>query len=101
MEEIIWSSGEKYHKSSKKEKPLLDSENNIIQNIPLRGEILSKKNDRENELKNELKKEEIMERCMTVQAFQNPFLNKNFSSVLSDQETFLRPKNSNFINKEK
>lgn len=88
MEEIVWSNGEKYQKSNKDQKPILNSNNEIIHNIASRGEYA---------LKNELKREEIMERCMSVQTFQNPFLSKDFNDVLLDQETYLKPLNSNYI----
>jgi hypothetical protein len=97
MEEIVWSTGEKYQKSNKDQKPILNSNNEIIHNVASRGEYVLKKSDRENELKNELKREEIMERCMTVQTFQNPFLSKDFNQVLLDQEKYLKPLNSNYI----
>ena len=100
MEVIVWSTGEKYNKSNKTQKPILNSKNEIIHNVIYRGEHISKKTDRENELKNELKREEIMERCMTAQSFQNPFLNKNFNYVLSDQQKYLIPQNSNHEDKD-
>ena len=99
MEIIVWSTGEKYNKSNKTQKPILNSENEIIHNVIYRGEHIITKTDRENELKNELKREEIMERCMTAQSFQNPFLNKNFNEVLSDQQKYLIPQNSNYEDK--
>lgn len=99
MEVIIWSTGEKYNKSNKSQKPILNSENEIIHNVIYRGEHIIKKTDRENELKNEVKREEIMERCMTAHSFQNPFLNKNFKDVLSDQQNYLIPQNSNYEDK--
>ncbi len=36
-----------------------------------------------------------MERCMTAQTYQNPFLQKSFNDVLLDQEKYLIPQNSN------
>ena len=95
MEVVIWSTGEKYNKSNKNEKPILNSNDEIIHNVIYRGEHIGKKTDRENELKNELKREEIMERCMTTQTYQNPFLYKNFNDVILDQEKYLIPQNSN------
>lgn len=95
MEVVVWSTGEKYNKSTKNQKPILNSNNEIIHNLIYRGEYILKKNDRENELKNELKREEIMERCMTAQTYQNPFLQKSFNDVLLDQEKYLIPQNSN------
>ena len=90
MEVIIWSTGEKYEKSNKSEKPLLDSKNDIIMNIPYSGEYNLKKDDKINEQK----RDEIMERAMISQTYQNPFLHKKFTDVLSDQEKYLIPQNS-------
>jgi len=91
MEVIVWRSGEKYEKSNKNEKPLLDSNNEIIHNVAIRGEYTTKKKNRVNTEK----LEEIMGRRMISQRCQNPFLTKDFSDVLSDQERFLIPQNSN------
>ena len=96
MEEIVWSNGEKYEKSDKNKKPLLNSDNEIIHNIALRGEYILKKNDKINEKK----RDEIMERNMLSQTYQNPFLSKDFIDVLSDQEKFLTPQNSLSVNKD-
>jgi hypothetical protein len=95
MEIKTWSNGETYKQSNKNDKPVLNSENEIIHNIAYRGAYNIKKNDKINEQK----RDEIMERRMSVQTFQNPFLHKNFSDVLCDQEKYLIPQNS-LINKE-
>jgi len=90
MESKIWTNGESYKQSTKKDKPLLNANNEIIHNIAYRGEYNIKKNDKINEEK----RDEIMERQMTIQTFQNPFLHKNLVDVLSDQEKYLIPQNS-------
>jgi len=90
MEEIEWSTGEKYKKSNKDDKPILNSKNEIIHNIVYRGEYNIKKNDKINEQKSD----EMMNRQMLTQTFQNPFLHKSFKDVLADQEKFLKPQNS-------
>ena len=95
METIVWSSGEKYEKSQKIQKPLLNSNNEIITNVPYRGEYTIRRKDRTNEKR----ESEIVEREMLVQTYQNPFFNKNYNEVLSDQEKYLKPQNSS-INKE-
>lgn len=95
MEIKTWSDGEAYKQSNKNDKPVLNSENKIIQNIAYRGAYNIKKNDKINEQK----RDEIMERRMSVQTFQNPFLHKSFSDVLYDQEKYLIPQNS-LIDKE-
>ena len=90
MENIVWSSGEKYEKTSKNDKPLLNDKNEIIHNIPNRSEYNIRKKERENEGRIN----EIMERQMLIQTCQNPFLNKDFTEVLTDQEKYLIPQNS-------
>ena len=90
MEVIVWSNGEKYEKSKKEQKPLLNDKNEIIHNVAFRGEYTIRKKDRINEQK----RDEIMERSMLTQTYQNPFLYKDFNDVISDQEKYLMPKNS-------
>ena len=95
MEVIIWNSGDKYEKTKKGLKPLLNANNEIIHNVPCRGEYNIRKKDKTNEQR----RDEIMDRSMLIQTRQNPFLTKNFNDVLSDQEKYLIPKNS-LINKD-
>ena len=90
METKVWTSGDKFERTKKEDKPLLNSKNEIIRNVPCRSEYTIRKKDRTNE-KRAL---EIMEREMLVQTYQNPFFNKNYNDVLSDQETYLKPQNS-------
>ena len=86
MEEVVvWRSGEKSEKTPKSQKPILNDKNEIINNIPIRGEY----NDRKKAIINERRAEEIMGRKMAVQTYQNPFLNKTFEDVLADQEKYL------------
>ena len=77
------------------ETPLVNDKNEIIHNIPSRGEYTIRKKDTDNEQR----RDEIMERQMLIQTCQNPFLHKNFDEVLSDQEKYLIPQNS-LINKD-
>ena len=84
-EQIIWRSGEKSEKTPKSQKPILNDKNEIINNIPVRGEY----NDRKKTIINEQRIEEIMGRKMSVQTYQNPFFNKKFEDVLADQEKYL------------
>jgi ribosome recycling factor len=95
MEVKVWSTGEPYKQSTKNQKPLLNSKNEIIHNVAYRGEYNIKKNDKINEIK----RDEIMDRRMSIQTFQNPFLHKSYNDVLADQEKYLMPHNS-LINKE-
>jgi len=39
-----------------------------------------------------------MDRQMFAQTCQNPFLNKNYTDVLSDQDKFMKPQNSSIQN---
>jgi hypothetical protein len=94
MEEIVWSSGEKCEKTKKKNKPLLNDKNEIIHNIPYRSEYNIRKN---NKLDGK-RASEIMDRQMFAQTCQNPFLNKNYTDVLSDQDKFMKPQNSSIQN---
>lgn len=100
MEIISWTSGEKeeYKKSSKNDKPILNSDNEIIHNIIYRGEQINKKKEIENNYLTNKKKQELLDRSMIPQTYINPFLNKNYNDVLSDQEKFLIPKNSSISN---
>jgi hypothetical protein len=90
MEVIVWTHGEKCEKTPKDQKPLLNAKNELIQNVPYRGEYNIRKNDRFNEDR----ENEIMKRRMVPQTCQNPFLSKDFNAVIADQAKFLIPKNS-------
>jgi len=90
MEVKVWSDGTAYKKSTKDQKPLLNSKNEIINNVAYRGEYNIKKTNKINEEKSE----EMMNRQMLTQTFQNPFLHKSFKDVLADQEKYLKPQNS-------
>jgi hypothetical protein len=90
MSVIIWTSGEKFVRTKKEDKPILNEKNEIINNIPLRGET-TRRGDKINPEKYQ---KFVDERPMIVQTYQNPFLSKNFTDVINDQEKFLIPKNS-------
>jgi|TARA_Y100000816_G_C25932951_1_gene486536 hypothetical protein len=95
MQVIRWSNGEEYKWSKKEDKPILNSNNEIIKNLTIRSEQpIQKKKDKEYFFK----KAELESREMMVQTYVNPFLNKKFREVVEDQEKFLRPKNSLFDN---
>ena len=68
--------------------------NEIIHNIPYRSEYNIRKN---NKLDGK-RASEIMDRQMFAQTCQNPFLNKNYTDVLSDQDKFMKPQNSSIQN---
>ncbi len=90
MEVIVWRSGEKCQKSHKNQKPLFNSDNKIIDNIPQRAETVTRKNDRINEEKYQ----ELRDRPMLVQTYMNPFMSRDFNDVIGDQEKYLKPQNS-------
>tara|TARA_A100001011_G_scaffold183465_1_gene192347 strand:+ start:39 stop:329 length:291 start_codon:yes stop_codon:yes gene_type:complete len=90
MQQIIWTHGEKFNKTKKDNKPILNSKNEIVNNIPLRGET-TRNRDKLQQDKLELF---VQERPMLVQTYQNPFLTKDFTDVINDQEKFLIPKDS-------
>lgn len=87
IEEKKWSNGEKYEKSYKNQKPIFNSNNEIIDNV-IENKINSSK-------RNEIYNEKIQNRELITHTYQNPFLSKNYVDVLDDQTNFLIPKNSN------
>jgi hypothetical protein len=96
MEELVWSRGEKYEKSSKKDNPNLQvkrenteliNENNISDN---NNEIFRINNKREEA------NHKLSERHLVGQLNQNPFMiNNDYIKDLDIQQSFLMPKNSN------
>jgi hypothetical protein len=90
MQQIVWSHGEKFNKTNKDNKPILNSKNEIVNNIPLRGETTRNRD----KLKQDKLETFVQERPMLVQTYQNPFLTKDFTDVINDQEKFLIPKDS-------
>jgi hypothetical protein len=82
-----WSNGEKYEKSYKNQKPILNSKNQIIDNV-IENKINTLK-------KYEINNNKIQNRELISHCYQNPFLNKNYIDVLDVQTNFLIPKNSN------
>ena len=87
LEEKKWSNGEKYEKSYKNQKPIFNSNNEIIDNV-IENKINSSK-------RNEIYNEKLQNRELITHTYQNPFLSKNYVDVLDDQTNFLIPKNSN------
>lgn len=86
----MWSDGEKFEKTKKEHKPILNKDNEIIKNIPLRGENTRNRD----KIHPEKYQEFVDKRPMIVQTYQNPYLMKNFNEVIDDQEKFLIPKDS-------
>ena len=86
----MWTDGEKFQKTKKENKPILNKENEIIKNIPLRGENTRNRD----KIHPERYQEFVEKRPMLVQTYQNPYLMKNFNEVIDDQQKFLIPKDS-------
>lgn len=97
MEIIKWSTGEEYKTSTKNDKPILNSNNEIIHNVLYRSEYTKKKDSEVYDFLQE-KKNEILNRNRVIQTYINPFLNRDIKDVITDQETFLKPQNSSIIN---
>ena len=105
MEELVWSTGEKYEKSSKKDNPHLSAkrentelnnnvdnngDNNGHNNGHLNNEIFRINNKREEA------NHKLSERHLIGQLNQNPFMiNNDYIKDLDIQQSFLIPKNSN------
>ena len=87
VKEKKWTNGEKYEKSYKNQKPIFNSNNEIIDNV-IENKINSSK-------RNEIYNEKLQNRELITHTYQNPFLSKNYVDVLDDQTNFLIPKNSN------
>ena len=87
LKEKKWTNGEKCERSYKNQKPIINNNNEIIDNV-LHYKINSMK-------KNEYYNEKLQERELISHTYKNPFLKKNFLDVLDDQTNFLIPKNSN------
>ena len=107
MEELVWSTGEKYEKSLKKDNPHLsvanekknvdnnnnnniNIDNNIDNNNIINSEIFRINNKREEA------NHKLSERHLIGQLNQNPFMiNNDYIKDLDIQQSFLIPKNSN------
>lgn len=94
MEIITWERGEKSQTSSKSDKPILNVDKAIVPNLINNSQYFLRRDQKYNEQKNS----EINERYLIRRTYQNPFLeNKEYVSVIKDQQDFLTPLNSNFI----
>lgn len=110
MEELVWTTGEKYEKSSKNDNPNLrvmrenigltntdltntdlnDNINDINSDININNEIFRINNKREEA------NHKLSERYLVGQLNQNPFMiNNDYIKDLDIQQSFLIPKNSN------
>jgi hypothetical protein len=101
MEELVWSTGEKYEKSSKEDNPNLKVKREIVElndnnghnnngDINMNNEIFRINNKREEA------NHKLSERHLVGQLNQNPFMiNNDYIKDLDIQQSFLIPKNSN------
>jgi len=108
MEQFKWSKGEKYEQSFKHDKEKYDNNNNNNNNNkpnntdynkmkPLLFEDISETTCMRVSNKREDANTKLIERSMIENVNQNPFLtNNNYINDLHVQDTFLKPKNSNF-----
>tara|TARA_Y100001980_G_C14473824_1_gene253508 strand:+ start:290 stop:580 length:291 start_codon:yes stop_codon:yes gene_type:complete len=95
MQRVNWSKNEEYKQSKKNDKPITNSNNEIIHNVLYRGEQINKKKILEETIENNNKIKELNNRIFITQTYINPFLNKEYNKVLEDQDKYLIPKNSN------
>jgi len=102
MKELVWSTGEKYEKSSKKDNPNLRVTREIAELNDNHSEI---NNNINNEIfrinnKREEANHKLSERHLVGQLNQNPFMiNNDYIKDLDIQQSFLIPKNSNIDKK--
>ena len=107
MEELVWSTGEKYEKSSKEDNPNLKvmRENVSVTNVGLTNSDLNVNNGDNNDIfrinnKREEANHKLSERHLVGQLNQNPFMiNNDYIKDLDIQQSFLIPKNSNIDKK--
>jgi GTPase Era involved in 16S rRNA processing len=107
MEEFVWSTGEKYEQSSKKDNPNLQvKRENTHTNINVNDTINDMNNNSMNSEifrinnKREDANHKLSERYLVGQLNQNPFMiNNDYIKDLDVQQSFLMPKNSNNDNK--
>lgn len=94
MEELVWSTGEKYEKSLKKDNPNLQEMREI-------ADLNNNNSNNNNEIfrinnKREQANHKLNERHLLGQIKQNPFMiNNDYIKDLDIQQSFLIPKNSN------
>ncbi len=89
MNELCWRDGSKPEKSYKSDKELYLKQ---INNIP------SHENEKNDSItKREVANDKLNQREMIKQVCDNPFLNnKSYIDVISNQQEFLTPQNSNY-----
>jgi len=88
MDELLWTNGTKCERSMKPTYKI-DPVEDALKEGETPETIVT-------HTKREISNNKILERGMVSQINQNPFLRNNYLDDLNVQETFLRPKNSNF-----
>ena len=89
MNELTWTDGTKPDKSSKNDKDFYLKNNNNEDKVSIeKSDSITKR---------ELANDKLNEREMIKQVCDNPFLmNNNYIDVISTQQEFLTPQNSNY-----
>ena len=89
MNELCWRDGSKPEKSYKGDKELyLKQANNILSQEKEKSDSITKR---------EVANDKLNQREMIKQVCDNPFLNnKSYIDVISNQQEFLTPQNSNY-----
>jgi hypothetical protein len=103
MEQLVWSTGEKYEKSSKEDNPnfKVTRENISVTNADLKNtDLIANNGDHIDIFRINNKREEanhkLSERHLVGQLNQNPFMiNNDYIKDIDIQQSFLIPKNSN------
>ena len=90
MEEFLWTNGTKCERTMKNN---VTHQHNPVEDALKESEVLDSIVSHK---KREISNNKIFEREMVSQINQNPFLRNNYLDDLNVQETYLRPKNSNF-----
>lgn len=91
MDELLWTNGTKCERSMKQ-----IYKSDPVEDALKEGEKGETPESVTTHTKREISNNKILERGMISQINQNPFLRNNYLDDLNVQETFLRPKNSNF-----
>lgn len=97
---LKWSNGEKCEKSLRKEPQIIQGEN-VEQEIIIQHETVFQNMKNENKNKKEICSDRIRNRDPLTTGTSNPFMiQNNYLDDLSNQDIYLRPKDSNIKNNE-
>ena len=104
MIQLRWSLNEKYEKTPRrKPEQHIPSEQTqtMEEEIVTRSEFLKLQDNDESDNKRESTYSKMGERDLISQSNMNPFMSKNnYVNDLDVQDQFLKPQNSNFVNKQ-